>query len=366
MSNVILTETEFNEDPFAAAGPRPCKVAADGKLVPVSPRDYSDWRAQTEDLFLLRTEVADGVVETLFKGQFGVHRCFWSYWVQGSKRSLLLPGEQQGHMLAFAEDQHDLAIQEALRDWFSAPSFPNTPSPSNIVSGRPLRGETIRSPLFVAAPSPEPEEELVDSPPRRMQSLRYRLMKRLSRGSANWYEIYDALTTDDARAVRTLELAWEQGLLVREEGTSKATPPSFALSLQGVTFLREGKLTMHDQRFANWKDDIWAPGWEPWRRYFCPLCGARVSRSITMKGNIQVYCSRGSREPEPCAGRWFLVLRHDRPAIEKFERGSVIIGIDHMRRKTHILIDGKLRTKMDRVLTRDEARVKLDLYTLFS
>lgn len=347
-------------------GMRPCMLTASGKVVSCSPSEFGEWMARAPDLGLLRTAVANGVVETVFEGDHDIATCFWSYWVQGPERRLLLRGEQEGHLMALAEDQHERAVQEALRDWFSAPSFPDPPSPSRMVASSPLSGETIRSALCLAATSPPPAAVIVDAPPRRMQSLRYRLMKRISRGPANWYEILDALTTDDAHAVRTMELAWEHDLLRRIEGIGKSAPPSFALSPQGLTFLRQRRLTMHEQGFADWKDDVWAPGWEPWKQYFCPLCGARGGRTMTMRGNIQVYCTRGSRDDRRCTGAWFLVLRHDRPAIERFERGDVIIGIDHMRRKTHVFIRKGTKNQFDRVLTRDEAREKLDIYTLFS
>lgn len=345
---------------------RPCRLTEIGKVTSCSQSEFNAWMASAPALRLLHTQVADGHVETGFEGEHGIDRCFWSYWVQGSDRRLLLRGEQEGHLIALAEEQHERAIQEALRDWFSAPSFPDPPLPSRMAAGSPLSGETIRSTLCLAAASPPPDPVIVDAPPRRMQSLRYRLMKRLSRGPANWYEILDALTTDDAHAVRTMELAWEHGLLRRIEGSGRAAPPSFELSPQALTFLRQGRLTMHEQGFADWKDDVWAPGWEPWKQYFCPLCGARGGRTMTMRGNVQVYCTRGSRDDRCCTGEWFLVLRHDRPAIERFERGAVIIGIDHMRRKTHIFVGKDTKSQLDRVLTRDEAREKLDIYTLFS
>lgn len=354
---------------WALASPRearPCKLTDAGKIVSCTESEFNAWAAGALSTRLLRTTVADGSVETVFEGEDGIDQCFWSYWTGGSERRLLLRGERDGHLVAFAVSQHERAIREAVRDWFSAPSFPDPPSPSSIVGGCPLRGETVLSPYCVVAASLPPPRSGVDEPPRRMKSLRYRLMKRLSRGPANWYEIQDALTTDDAHGVRTMELAWEHGLLVREEAPRRTGPPSFALSPRALALLRQGKLTIHNQGFAHWRDDVWGPGWEPWKLYFCPLCGARGGKATTRKGNTRVYCTRAAHYDGRCTGKWFLVLRHDRPAIEKFERGDVIIGIDHMRRRTHILIGRETRKQIDRVLTRDEAREKLDLYTLFS
>lgn len=347
--------------------PRPCRVAPKGRVVVCTPEEFQQWKDETPDRWLLRTNVPNGVVETTFEGRHGPQKCFWAYFVSNGRRDMLQLGRREGHAIAYAENLHEDAVGEALRYWFSVPSFPDAPSTSYVPAGVALRGDTLRSALCGPEHLSRIQEPCGAEPPRRMWSLRYRLLKRLLLRPANWYELQDALATDEAHGLAAMERAWHGGLLRRLEGTTKADPPTFALSPPALTLCEQGRLTEYEQGLATWAADVWVPGWQPWRRYFCRLCGAPGNKCKTMTGNIRIYCSRrtGGRSAE-CPGQWFIVLRDGRPAIEKFECGEIVIGLDHMRKTSVVLVGHETMKSTKRVFTYDEVREKLRTYTLFS
>lgn len=359
--------TEAEEVPFGYDTP-PCKLTAKGRVVPCSSADeYAEWTRETPELWLFRTSMADAVVETVFDGKHGIDRCFWSYLVEGEERRTLQRWKNEGMNLTFAEEQHERAIHEAAQDWFSAASFPNPPRSASAREGQPLRGTTIRSLLCGHLALAEPSVTAVE-PPRRMQSLRYRLMKRLRLRPAHWYEIQYAIATAEKRGLSVMERAWKDGLLCRIEGATKIDPPRFGLSAKAITLFDEGRLTECEQGIEDWSADVWVPGWEPWRSYFCPLCGAAGTKSVTMRGNIRVYCSRAGwiEDSAKCPGRWFIVLRDGRPAIEKCVRGDAGVGIDHMRKRTYLFVGEHTKKEVRRVLSYDEIREKIRTYSVFS
>lgn len=351
----------------------PRKLLEDGKLRSVSLAEYRQWQHEHPEPWLLRTPVLDGYVETIFDGEDpdGLP-VFRTYFVRGAQR------EFRGSMCILAEVNscHGAAVRDVLQDWFAASSFPKEPSPCLIPAEQLLHGTTVRSELFGEEPTDpvslvEAPPTSIEPPPRVMNSLRFRLMRALARKPCTWYLLRERLACDEKRTLRTLELAWRDGLIVRSEGKTPTEPPTFALSPKGDALLAEDKLAVVDQGGEDWEEDrYFGPAPAPWQCHYCPLCGgpAKVVDG-DRRGTFELGCERNPRRTRgdvACPAHWYAVLRNGRMDLEIIGRGDVRIELDRRANRTRTFVGHELKSDVPGLLSKDRLLSRLKTCLVYS
>lgn len=350
----------------------PRKLLENGKLFACSLDEYRRWQRKHPEPWLLRTPVLDGHVETVFDGEDRDEEVFRTYFVRGAVRVF-----KSGASMPFAvNESHCATVRAVLKEWFAASSFPNELTPRPVPTEQLLHGATEKSalfpeehtdPLVVAVATPVS----IEPPPRVMNSLRFRLMRALARKPCNWYQLHERLACNEKRALRTLELAWRDGLLLRTEGTTLAEPPTFYLSPKGAALLAEEKLSIVDQGGENWEEDrYFGPAPQPWECHYCPLCGgpAMVTES-DHRGTLELGCKRNPRWAKSdvaCAAHWYAVLRNGRIDLEIIGRSDVHIQLDRRASRTKVIVRHEVKSDVPGLLSKDKLLSKLRTYVVFS
>lgn len=350
----------------------PRKLLKNGKLLSCSLDEYRQWQLEHPEQWLLQTPVLDGCVETVFDGEDRDEEVFRTYFVRGSVREL----KGSAAALFEVDERHEAAVRDALKEWFAASSFPNEPTLCQLPTEQLLHGTTEKSTLFVeehteplslAAAAPGS----TDAPPRVMNSLRFRLMRALGRKPCTWYELLERLACDEKRALRTLELAWRDGLILRIEGSTAAEPPTFGLSPKGASLLAEDKLSIVDQGGENWEEDRYSgPAPEPWECHSCPLCGgpAMVIGS-DRRGTLELGCKRSprlARGETPCPAHWIGILHRGRLDLEVIGRGDVRIELDRRENRTKVFVRQELKADIPGFVSKDKLLSKLETDVVYS
>ncbi len=333
-----------------------------GDVVQCTLDDYARWQTDHPDPWLLRTSVPDGIVETYFVGD--EEYCYFrTVETRGTDRTVV--GERN------PEREHAFAVKRALKRWMAQPASTEVSTHSSVLPGQALREPTTTSELFVGEvrdPFVFPPVE-VNSAPGGMYSLRFRLMRALGKTPGTWYDFQDRLACDEDHALRTVELAWNDGLVTRRARESVGAHPVFSLSEKGQFLHDQGRLSMRDQGGEDWRDDVWLPGDELWHRYCCPVCGCEASMSWTRRGNLRVECSRN---PEwyngtgKCRGDWFAILHDGRITLEVTKIDKIRIEIDHWKRTTQVCFEDSIKSEVPRAISRKELRAKVKMYSWFS
>jgi DNA-binding MarR family transcriptional regulator len=350
----------------------PRKLLADGKLRSCSLDEYRRWRQQHPDQWLLRTPVLNGYVETVFDGEDRDEEVFRTYYVQDSTRDF------KGATAALIEvdESHGAAVRDVLKEWFAASSFPNEPTPRPVPGEHLLHGATEKSALFPQEHSDplslsNTTPASIEPPPRVMNSLRFRLMRALGRKACTWYELRERLASDEQRTLRTLELAWRDGLILRSEGKTRSEPPTLSLSPKGDALLAEEKLSIVDQGGEDWEEDRHAgPAPKPWERHYCPLCGgpAMVTNS-DRRGTLELGCERNPRWVRgdvACPAHWYAILHDGRIDREIIGRGDVRLEVDRRANRTQVYVRNEMKADLPELVSRDKLLSKLEIYLLFS
>lgn len=338
------------------------RVFIKGAVEPCSLGEYAAWVDRNPDPWLLRTPCLHGEVETVFDGS-GAHPVFRTFWISPSARKEIRGGFEHEDL----KSAHADAVRAAIRQFFSYPgvSFPSTSGASSLY-GRTEKSSLIvgqpRDPLFV-----EPAE-LVGRPSG-LRSLRFRLMRALGAGPSTWYALQDRLACEQNRALRTLELAWSDGLLVRTERPGRREPPMLELSPKGRMLFEQGRLSMADQGGGSLREDVHVPGWQAWSRHTCPLCGGGVQGTPTRKGNVKMRCHRdrdGFLSDAQCPGAWLGILKNGRLSCQGARIGSVVLWVKHWENRTYVERDGLPLTPIPEALSGEKLRDKLKLLVTFS
>lgn len=350
----------------------PRKLLKNGTLLPCSLDEYRQWQREHPEPWLLRTPILDGYVETVFDGEDPDGAVFRTYFVRGSVRAFKRSvGEPW-----YVDESHGAVVRDVLQDWIAASSFPNEPTPRRIPTDQLLHGTTETSELFTE----EPEDPLslaattsasIEPPPRVMNSLRFRLMRALARKPCTWYQLRERLACDEKRALRTLELAWRDGLILRIEGTNLAEPPTFTLSAKGDALLAEDRLSIVDQGGEDWEEDrYFGPAPAPWQCHYCPLCGApaKVVES-DRRGTFKLGCERNPRWVRgdvACPAHWYAILHDGRIDLEIIGRGDVRLELDRRANRTQVYVRNEVKADLPELVLRDKLLSKLEIYLLFS
>ena len=347
----------------------PRALLSDGKRRRCSLDEYRQWQKEHPEPWLLRTTVLDGYVETIFDGEDPDEQNFGHYWVCGSVRELVSKEAWRPREVA---EEHAGVVRRVLRDWFAASSYPNVPVASMMQPDQLLRGSTVMSDLFTDHPL-DPlyvERAACEEPPRGTCSLRFRLMGALDGKSCTWYEVLRSLGCDETLALRTLELAWLDGLIVRTAGQTMADPPSIALSPKGAALLNEGKLTIVDQGGTNWEDDRHVgPASKPWEQYNCPLCGGAAMVADSGDRWAEIWCNKNpriSRKAVDCPGYWHGIIHDDQLVVDIIGKGDVRIELDRRDMMTRVFVGQTMRIEVPGFIPKDTLLAKLDTYVLFS
>lgn len=350
----------------------PRKLLNNGKLISCSIDEYRRWQREHPEPWLLRTPVLDGYVVTIFDGEDRDEEVFRTYFVRGSVREL----KGATYAIFEADESHGAAVRDVLKEWFAASSFPKDPTPRQITTEQPLHGATEKSRLFTeehtdplslasAAPSS------LEPPPRVMNSLRFRLMTGLTRKPCTWYQLRERFACDETRALRTLELAWRDGLILRIEGKSPPEPPTFVLSPKGAALLAEDKLSIVDQGGEDWEEDrYFGPAPEPWECHYCPLCGgAAMVIESDRRGTLQLGCRRSprlARGEKPCPAYWIGILRGGRLDLEIVGKGDVHLELDRRANRTKTFVGYELKSDVPGLLSKDELLSRLKTCLVYS
>lgn len=350
----------------------PRKLLKDGKLLFCSIDEYRQWQREHPEPWLLRTPTLDGYVETIFDGEDRDEEVFRTYFVRGSVR------EFKGATAALFEvdERHGAAVRDVIKEWFAASSFPNEPTARPLPAEQLLHGTTEKSellaeehadPLSLAPGTPVS----IEPPPRVMNSLRFRLMRALERKPCTWYQLRERLACDEKRALRTLELAWRDGLIVRIEGRTPAEPPTFFLSPRGTALLAEERLSIVDQGGENWEEDrYFGPAPQSWECHYCPLCGApaKVVES-DRRGTFKLGCERNPRWVSgdvACPAHWYATLHDGRIDLEIIGRGDVRLELNRRANRTQVYVRNEMKADLPELVSRDKLLSKLEIYLLFS
>ena len=115
--------------------------------------------------------------------------------------------------------------------------------------------------------------------------------------ACTWYELRERLACDERRALRTLELAWRDGLILRIEGRTRGRAAHIrSLSKRNRIALR-GKGLIGDQGGENWEEDrYFGPAPKSWECHYCPLCGATARLfDSDRRGTFKLGCERNPR-----------------------------------------------------------------------
>jgi len=325
--------------------------------------EYAAWCVDNPNPWLLRTPCLGGHIETVFDGH-GARPPFQSFWVSESGRQQVRR-ERQG---ADPKQQHASAVRAVVRQFFS---YPMVRLASTLDVPSPLYGPTDKSSLLIGQPRDplyvEPGELKVV--PNELRSLRYRLMRALGKGSSTWYSLQNWLSCEENRALRTLELAWNDGLLIRTEMDGPREAPILALSEKGRQLYAEGKLSMAQQGGQRLREDVHVHGWEPWSGFTCPLCGGGVQGRKTRRGNIKITCIRGADGflvEDTCPGGWLGVLKNERLIYQGAQIGGITFWVEHWANRTRVLKDRVELHPIPEALAVEKLRAKLKLLVTFS
>lgn len=350
----------------------PRKLITNGKLFACSLDEYRRWQHEHPEPWLLRTPVLDGYVETVFDGEDQDEEVFRTFFVRGAMRVF----KSGASMLFEVDESHGDAVRDVLKEWFAASSFPNEPTPRPIPAEQLLHGVTGKSdlypekhtdPLLVAVATPAS----IEPPPRAMNSLRFRLMRALARKPCTWYELRERLACDEKRALRTLELAWRDGLILRSEGKTPVEPPTFSLSPKGTALHAEDKHSIVDQGGQDWGEDrYFGPAPQPWECHHCPLCGgAAMVTESDRRGTLELGCKRSprlERGETPCPAYWIGILHGGKLDLEIIGRGAVRIELHRRESRTKVFVCQELKADLPGLVSKDKLLSKLEIYLLFS
>ena len=350
----------------------PRKLLKNGKLLSCSLDEYREWQREHPDPRLLRTPVLDGCVETVFDGEDRDEEVFRTYFVRGSVHEL----KGSAAMLFEVDERHGAAVRDELKAWFAASSFPNEPTPRPVPAEQLLHGATEKSALF---PEEHPDPlslslatpASIEPPPRVMNSLRFRLMRALGRKPCTWYELREKLACDEKRTLRTLELAWRDGLISRIDGGNATEPPTFALSQNGLSLLEAGELSLVDQGGEDCEEDRHsgsAP--EPWECQCCPLCGGpAMVLDNDRRGTLELGCKRSprlARGETPCPAQWIGILHEGRLDLEIVRRGDVRLELDRRANRTKVFVGQALKADITGLVSKDKLLTKLETCLVYS
>lgn len=337
-------------------------IINNGRVCPCSMEEYESWRRAHSLPVLIRTRVVDSEVVTRFVGGRGWEH-FETCWEPGTSREYVRSSRGQ---LIDAASAHADGVRHALKCWFLSPSYPEPPRiPSAYATS--LRGVCVPSELFADTVLVEPtflEPVPLATPPDGLRSLRFRLMRALGRNSSTWYQLRDRLACDETRAVRTLERAWDEGLLIRREGATSVDPPIFGLSEKGLQFSAAGRLSSASQS-VDWSDDVWVPGWAAWQSVNCPLCGGEPSRATTRNGNTKLWCGRSSGAQLRDFCRWQSIVVGDHLRVERIGLDELKFELDYRQNVTRVFRLGEVIAETAPAIPRRRIREKIRRYALF-
>ncbi len=350
----------------------PRKLLQNGKALSCSLDEYRQWQREHPEPWLLRTPILDGYVETVFDGEDRDEEVFRTYFVRGSAREL----KGATFSLLEVDESHGAAVREVLKEWLAASSFPNEPTPRPIPAEQLLHGTTERSELFTEVLTDPlslvPATPVsIEPPPRVMNSLRFRLMTVLTRKTCTWYQLRERLACDETRALRTLELAWRDGLILRIDGKSPAEPPTFVLSPKGAALIAEDKLSVVDQGGKDWDEDRhFGPAPAPWECHCCPLCGApaRVVDS-DRHGTFKLGCERNprwTRDPVMCPAHWYAIVHDGRLDLEIVGKGDGHLELDRRANRTKTFVGYELKSDVPGLLSKDKLLSRLKTCIVYS